>query len=89
MIHTDFETWLLDFHDEKFFTVYEKISEQWKVVSEYSIISEAIELPNQDVLIGFKTVWKLDDGDWESSETIFYEHLSKIKIVDVTEEFKR
>jgi len=85
MIHTDLETWLLDYHDEKMFAVYEKVNEKWIRVCEYAIIHEAIELPNSDVLLGFKHV--LGDKR-ELSETIFYEHLSKIKLEDVTKEYE-
>lgn len=110
MFYTDLETWLFDFHDEKIFMIERKKSlftpyEQnekfvddsvWETVSESAKIVEAIELPNKDVLLGFRSIWYEDVRDDDNSlidvrlkqsEFIDYYPLSEIKLTDISDEF--
>lgn len=110
MISTDFDTWLLDFHDEKIFSVYrrktiftpyeqdKKFSDEtvWEQVTNAAKIVEAIILPNNDVMLGFRDVWyddvRDDDGNQinmpiEENSFIDYYPLSEIKLTDISEEF--
>lgn len=104
MIQTDLETWLLDFNEEKIFKIYRrktlftpyeqahKFSDEqvWECVSESARIVEAIELPNKDTLLGFRTVYYEDVNDelkFTMSTFIDYYPLSEIQLTDISEEF--
>lgn len=107
MFYTDLETWLLDFHDEKIFIIRRKKhtftpfeqdkkysdEDTWEQVTDGAKIVEAIELPNRDVLLGFKDVWTEDVRDENNSlidtkqvvsQHIDYYLLSEIELTDIT-----
>ena len=98
MIQTDLETWLLDFNEEKIFRIYrrkdvftpyeqeKKFMDEtvWECVSESAKIVEAIELPNKDMLFGFRDLYEDDSGLIESA-CITYYMLSQIQLEDITE----
>lgn len=100
MIQTDLETWLLDFNEEKVFKIHrrkdvftpyeqtEKFIDEttWELVSESAKIVEAIELPNKDMLLGFRDVWYEND-ELITSSFIDYYPLSEINLKDVSAEF--
>lgn len=99
--NTDLETWLHDFEDDIFrilvyrkpgqYTPYEmenKFSDESLYVSnEYKkvFIEDVIELPDKDVLIGFREVLDVnqnEDGEYECelADSIEYYKLSEIKL---------
>lgn len=99
--NTDLETWLHDFEDDIFrilvyrkpgqYTPYEmenKFSgESLYVDNEYKkvFIEDVIELPDKDVLIGFREVLDVnqnEDGEdeYELADSIEYYKLSEIKL---------
>lgn len=99
--NTDLETWLHDFEDDIFriliyrkpgqYTPYEienKLSDESLYVdNEYKkvFIEDVIELPDKDVLIGFREVLDVnqnEDGEYECElvDSIEYYKLSEIKL---------
>lgn len=101
---TDWETFMLDYSDEKIFQVNvlkrkftpfeeaEKFSDEdiWEEHGYFKFMS-SIELPDKDILIGMLEVIE-DPEDYTYYYTkrgIDYYKLSEIRFVDVTERFKK
>lgn len=98
-IITDLTTWLIDYGDrtfnirrhKKLFTPYEieqKFMDELTTedLGDY-IILEAIELPDKDVLLGCKGVWKEDVRDENNSllyvDTIFSDFTEYFKLSEI------
>jgi hypothetical protein len=81
---TDLDTWLIDFGDDKIFRINKRKDDgTFECVSESAKIVEAIELPNKDILFGFKDLYDMD-GELLESGCIEYYCLSQIELQDVT-----
>lgn len=98
--NTDLDTWLHDFGNNVFrilvyrklgqYTPYEmknKFSDESLYISnDYKqvLIEEVIELPNKDLLIGFREILDLnkydDESEYELADSIEYYKLSEIKL---------
>ena len=95
--NTDLQTWLLDYGDRIYrileyrkpgqYTPYE-VENKFRDESLYKdnyykhvTIEEVIELPDKDLLIGFKEVYQDEDtGEYDSVGIIEYLKLSEIKL---------
>ena len=94
--NTDLETWLLDLGDRVYrlleyrkpgqYTPYEMehkfVDQSLFVSTHYKIgfIKEVIELPDKDVLIGFREAERVSDEEYETYNNIEYFRLSEIKL---------
>lgn len=81
---TDFETWFSDGYGVNVFKLY--LRNKDGNIDTYpqihkAMMTECIELPNKDVLIGFKSV---DEGQLFAPEIIEYYKLSEIHLEDIT-----
>ena len=85
---TDWETFLIDYADEKIFSIYKKGNEDEEgiryALGDYMII-ESIELPDKDVLIGCRPYF---EEELEPSKIIEYFKLSEIDLIDRTQPIK-
>lgn len=101
---TDWETFMLDYSDEKIFQVNvlkkkftpyeeaEKFSDEdvWEQHGYFRFMS-SIELPDKDILIGMMEVIEEpeDYTYYYSKNGIYYYRLSEIRFTDITERFKK
>jgi hypothetical protein len=55
-MHTDFDTWLLDFGEDSIFNVsfWNREEKRWSTYCSTYKIWQSVELPNGDVLIGWR-----------------------------------
>ena len=80
---SDWGTWMLDFGGDRLFRFYiipeEKVWSKQDYVFIYAFIEESIELPNNDILLGFHIIRDRKDLDVENPPIAYY-RLSNIEI---------
>ncbi len=81
---TDFQTWLLDEGYDRLFRIREYLRpDDWtsvkNIMYRFVIIREAIELPNNDILLGLQFVDNYEDMNAENYP-IEYRRLSRLQL---------